>query len=350
MSNRDSDRISKVIIQAAPSGSGSFKQLVWCRVKIRKSLDEICHFMELTLPISEHDKIHKHDKVEIRCFNPLITDSNSMRRVTTVMVDEITNTADTSQKNLTVIGRSPARDIIDSKWSGQCLNQKKLEEVAQEIAQRFDIKVQRMPTNSSETGPVFSFAWENESPWTKLINEADNQGYILTSNEAGALYLWEVAKGVRDEGFFLSEGQNIRDIQYTQNGAEQFNEYIVRGNYMEAQQIDSTCKNKRILTINLTDINVQDEVLRRRARTEMLRRRENRTQVTVTGWGLNDHQIKNLGDTNRKEIFWNPNFLIPVKIPSLDLNANLLISQVEYMAEASTMTSALTLVNPEAYS
>ena len=340
---------SKVIIQAARPGSNSFNQLLWRKVKIRKSLDEICHYMELTLPASERDKIHKHDKVEIRCYNPLITDSDSLRRVTTVMVDEVTNAVDSSQKRLTVIGRSPARDIIDSTWSGWCLNQMKLEEVAQEVSRPFNIIVQRMPTNGPETGPVFSFSWENESPWTKLINEADNQGYIFTSNEAGDLYLWKAAVGVRDEGFFLVEGQNIRDIQSTQNGAEQFHEYVIRAFWKEARQLDHTCRNKRILTVNLTDPFIQEEVLERRARTEMLRRRENRTLVTVTGWGLSDPQIKALGNTYHKELFWNPNFLTPVRIPSIGLNDNLLISQVEYIAEPSAMTSALTLVNREAY-
>ena len=342
---------SSVIIQAAPPGSSSYKQLVWRKVKIRKSLDEICHYMELTLPVSEKEKINKHYKIEVWYHNSLITTPGSRQLVTTIMVDEITNTADSSQKNLTVIGRSPARDIIDSKWSSQGpLRNMKLEEIVKVIAQKFDIIVTRMPRNDPETGTVFSFSWENESPWTKLINEADNQGYIFTSDGAGILYIWKVAKSVRREKFILTEGQNIRDIQYTQNGAEQFNEYIIRANGKEANQTDSTCKNKRILTINLTDMFVQEEVLRRRARTEMLRRRENRTQVTVTGWGLSDWQIKNLGDTFEKDVIWGPNFLIPVKIPSLGLDDNLLISQVEHTAEASAMTSVLTLVNKEAYS
>jgi prophage tail gpP-like protein len=103
------------------------------------------------------------------------------------------------------------------------------------------------------------------------------------------------------------------------------------------------------MTINLTDLMVSEETMRRRALTEMRRRRENRTTVTVSGWGLSDSRIQALGETIRREIFWNPNFLIPVKLPSSGLDGNLLISQVEYQADASSMTTALTLVNPEAY-
>jgi prophage tail gpP-like protein len=306
--------------------------------------------MELILPVSEQKKVHKHDKIEVRYYNPLITDSDSLRRVTTILVDEITDATDTAQKNLSVVGRSPARDIIDSTWSDMIINQQTLEYVAGKIAEPFGIKVIRLPTNSPLTGPVHSFSWENESPWAKLLTEADNQGYIFTSDEGGNLNLWRVASGLRQEGFSLSEGQNIRDIRTTENGSEQFHKYIVRGSGQEAIKIDPTCKNNRVLTLNMTDFYVSEETLRRRALTEMYRRRENRTLVTVSGWGLSDQQIQALGgETIRKEVFWNPNFLIPVKIPSSFLNGNLLVSQVEYEADHSTMSCGLTLVNSEAY-
>jgi prophage tail gpP-like protein len=343
---------SKVVIQAAPSGGGVFQKLTWRKIKVRKSLDEICHYMELELPVSERHKIHKHDKIEVRLFSPYITleeNKDQTRRVTTIMADEITDSTDAAQKGLMIIGRSPARDIIDSTWSGTISGQQNLEYVAGKVAEPFGIKVQRMPTDSPETGPVSSFSWENESPWQKLIAEADNQGYIFTSNEAGNLYLWKVAVNIRDEDFSLSEGSNIRNIQTTENGAEQFHEYVVRSAGKEARQIDSACKNNRVMTINLTDLIVSEENLLRRALTEMRRRQENRTTVTVSGWGLSESHITAGGNTYQKEIFWNPNFLIPVKIPSSGLNGNLLISQVEYQADESSMTAALTLVNPEAY-
>jgi prophage tail gpP-like protein len=83
----------------------------------------------------------------------------------------------------------------------------------------------------------------------------------------------------------------------------------------------------------------------------MNRRKENRVTVTVPGWGLTDTQIKNnLGsDTSGKEIFWVPNLLIPVSMPSLGLNASLLIAEVEQEADQETMSSTITLVNRGAY-
>lgn len=340
----------KIIIMVLKAGEIEGTPILWRKVKVKKSLDEICHTMELELPASERNKVHRHDKIEVRLYSPIISreeNEKQTRRVSTILVDEITYSASAAQKSITVIGRSPARDIIDSQWSGMIGGQPTLENVIKEIAGRFHISATRMPTNSPETGPVFSFTWDCESPWAKLLNEAANQGYLFTSNEEGGLYLSRA--GLIHKPFFLSEQQNIRDMQTIENGSEQYREYIVYGNGKHARQIDDTCKNNRILTINMTDLSVDEEVLKRRALTEMSRRREIKTTVTVSGWGLSDEQMRALGSTEGKEIFWNPNFLIPVKIPSIGFDENLLISEVNYEADASSMTCSITLVKQDVY-
>jgi prophage tail gpP-like protein len=125
---------------------------------------------------------------------------------------------------------------------------------------------------------------------------------------------------------------------------------VVTGGYGEpARVIDHTCTNKRVLTIDLTNPGIEPSKLQRRAETEMRRRRENRVTVTVSGWGLTDMQIKTLGETEGKEIFWVPNLLIPISMPSLGLKANLLIAEVEQEADTKILSSTITLVNREAY-
>jgi prophage tail gpP-like protein len=339
--------MSRLIISNATSG----KELLWLHINIKKSLDDICHTLELEIPASERTKVHKHDKVEVRYENSLIKDSGGKRRITTVMVDEITAGADTSRHSVLVMGRSPARDIIDSTWSDFLMNMT-LYEITKKIGDKFGIACTNIPTNRGDpTTQVAMFTWENESPWTKLITEADSQGFILTSNEAGGLYIWQPEATVRQEGFHFTEGRNIKTIEWKENGAEQYHEYIVTGGFGDPVSIiDNTCNNKRVLTLDFTNPYIEPTKLRRRAETEMRRRRENRTTVTVSGWGLTDTQIKNLGVvTSGKEIFWVPNLLIPVRVPSLGLSANLLIAEVEQEADQETMTSTVTLVNREAY-
>jgi prophage tail gpP-like protein len=327
------------------------KELAWRSLKIKKSLDDICHTLTAEIDKGERLKVRRHDKIEARYENSAVRDSAAAggRRVTTVFVDEITADVDVSRHSVTVIGRSPARDIIDSSWSDKLSNMT-LREITRTIGGKFGIICDTFPVNKSDpTKAVKGFGWENESPWTKLIAEADAQGYILTSNEAGNLYLWPVAQAVREEGFHVTEKVNVKTAKWTENGAEQFHEYIVRGGNKNETIIDASCKNKRVLTIDMDDPQITADKLKRRAETEMRRRKETRTQVTVSGWGLTDTQIKKLGATSGKEIFFVPNILIPVRIPTLGLNATLLISEVEYEAAPDAFGAALTLVNRDAY-
>jgi prophage tail gpP-like protein len=335
----------KVIVKNATTK----QELLWRSVKIRKSLDEICHTLELELSPGERSKVRRHDKIKVECKNPLVFSTGGLELITTALVDEVTASSDVTKNSLTVVGRSPARDIIDSTWSDTCSDMT-LRQITRHIGNRFGIACDTFPLDPDPTKVVSAFGWENESPWTKLITESDNQGYIFTSNQAGGLYLWPVASTARSEGFHITEGVNVKNIRWTENGSEQFHEYVVSGGGGTARVSDPTCRGNRILTINLTDTAIGEATLSRRAKTEMNRRKETRTTVTVPGWGLADDQIKKLGtSTYKKELYWFPNSIIPVRIPTLGLDAKLLICELEMTATADTMGCDITLVNREAY-
>jgi len=344
---------NKVIVINVTRGS---RTLLWRHIKVRKSLDNICHTLELEIPSSEREHVRKHDLIEVRCYNPLFSAPARRPLVTTVRVDEVTASVAESTHNAMVLGRSPARDIIDSTWSGRVWpgdgRSNTLAFATYYIADRFGIATGWFPNVPNDpTSSVGYFSWRNESPWINLVTEAANQGFIITSNQAGGLYIWRVpaASSVRSEGFRIDEGQNVRSIEWRANGAEQFREYRVIRNMETVVEIDHTNDTNRVLTIDLSGISFNREDLRRRAITEIRRRREIRTTVTVSGWGLTDTQIRTLGDTNQRELFWSPNFLIPVDMPSLGLSESLLIAEVEHEADTQTMQSTITLVRREAY-
>lgn len=339
--------MSKIMVKNATQGV----ELIWRHLVVRKSLDEICHTLDLEIDPGERTKVRKHDKIEIRYANSLIKDSHEAggRRVTTVLVDEVTADADSQKHGVTVKGRSPARDIIDSTWSEDFADMTLLD-LVRAIGKKFGIQCHIFPADT-QTSNISAFRIENESPWVKLVSAADNDGLVFTSSEAGDLYLWKVAAVVRDEGFKLAEGVNVKTISWTENGSEQFHEYIVRGCWGESgHAIDPTCPSNRILTIDITDPDFPQASLQRRAETEMRRRKENRTTVTSPGWGLTDEQIIRLGAvTKGKEVFWVPNLLIPVIVPSIGLEAKLLISEVEQEAYPDAFGSTITVVNREVY-
>lgn len=344
--------MSKIVINVIPAGVGSKTTLQWNRVQIKKSLDEICHSLTLELPVSQKGLLNVHDTIEVRFYNKYITSNYGNLRVTTVRIDEITDTTDSGRKTITVLGRSPARDIIDSSWSDETKSATLLK-VVETIASKFDITVHHLPRGVDYTETIPALTWNCESPWTQLLNAADNQGYVLTSNEAGDLYL---TKSGRDAGywnFILEEGMNIKSVESTESGAEQFHEYVVVSgeapNAVTGRAVDTKCRNNRILTLNLSDFNFDQEKANRRAQVELYRRRKTTTKVTVSGWGLTDEQIKSFGDTKEKELFFNPNFLIPVYIPSAGLNSKMMINEVEYRADSHAFECTVSLVNPEVY-
>lgn len=340
--------MSKIVVNAAPAGTRNFKPLVWNKIQITKSLDEICHSLTLELPVNQRTNIAVHDKVEVRFYNKYITHNNGNLRVTTVLIDEITDTTDNGRKYITVLGRSPARDIIDSAWTGKAGGSDLLT-VAKSIAGQFDIIVDHLPRGQNNTETVSSFEWDCESPWTHLLNAADNQGCVFTSNEAGDLYLTKSGRDAEQWHFILAEGANIKSVETTEAGAEQYHEYVVVSSGVQGSAIDGRCKNKRILTLNLSDFNLDQEKAKRRALIELYRRRKRTIKVTVSGWGLTDEQIKSFSNTEEKELFFNPNFLIPVYIPSAGIDGKMMISEVEYRAEPTAFDCTISLVNPEVY-
>ena len=163
--------MSRIVINAASAGTDNFKPLIWNRVQITKSLDEICHSLTLELPVSQRSLIAVHDTLEVRFYNKYITHNNGNLRVTTVRIDEITDMTDNGQKYISVLGRSPARDIIDSTWTGSAGGSDLLT-VAQSVASKFGIIVHHLPRGQNNTETVSSL------PQTKPVI------YILQSRGA----------------------------------------------------------------------------------------------------------------------------------------------------------------------
>lgn len=324
----------------------------WSRVYVRKSLDEICSYIEVETSPLDRSRIHTHDKIQVRYWNDYMLrqpdPKNQTRPVATCFIDEIDLEVSAKRRSLVVNGRSSARDIIDSTWSGS-ISSAKLLAVVKEVAKPYGVKVWHMPTSSDGTKLVTDFSWENESPWQKLIQESDNQGYLINSNQLGELYVWPVATGSRPEPFSLDEGRGTISIKDRESGAEQFNTYIFKGDSKEVTKYDTGCRTKRMLTVNLSDRTLDEAALQRRIQTEMLRRRNRRVTVGLRNWGLSEAILERMGNLKEKEVLWELNFFTPVKVPSLELNTSMLVSQVEYRADPKALTCDVQLSKAEAY-
>lgn len=342
---RMSESVSVIITPRTGAASfGSSFALPWTRVYFRKSLDEICSYLEIETNPKERTRVKTHDQIQLRLSNGYVD-----RPVVTCYIDDIDSESSAKKKTMKITARSAARDIIDSTWSGSITSPKKLLEIVSIVAKPFGIKVYHMPKNTDGTKLVQSFEWENESPWQKLIQESDNQGYLITSNQVGDLYVWPVATGARLEGFSLVEGQGIVSIKDHESGSEQFNKYVFNGADKTATRTDSDCKTSRLLTLNLTDKELDAAALDRRIKTEMLRRRNRRLTIGVRNWGLPPDTLSKMTTFVEKEVLWEINFFTPVKIPSMGIDASMLVSQVEGRADGRSIACNIQLASPEAY-
>ena len=294
--------MSEIAVAVWSTPAQKYEDISWRRVMVRKSLDEICHYVEVEIPESERSLVHKHGIIQVRYLSRYITEGRDayagkygFHPVTTVYIDYIDEEAQKDTHGIVVTGRSAARDIIDSKWSGTIPGQPTLLQILRQIAGEFGLEeneVLCLPTTAGDiTKPVFSFSWETESPWAKLLTVADAQGLIITSSQLGGLYIEQPARSACSWGFAIEEGVNVRHPRRSESGMDQYHDYIVNCNGKQGTAVDVTCPNKRKLTINLSDFIIDQEKLDRRAKTEMLRRREDRVVCTLSGWGLTEAQI-----------------------------------------------------------
>lgn len=321
-------------------------KLTWSKLTIRKSMDELCSSIDVELRVEDFNQIQVHDRFGVyysyESQGRLIV---APRPVAMAFIDNIALESSAQSSLLRFNGRSAARDLIDSHWS-DTMPSGTLYEITKALGKRFNFDVDHLE-KSDPTQVIEDFTFENESPWQLIQSYAANQGFIITSSQIGGLYVWRVAALPREEGFSLDEGKNVVSLRSRQSGVKQFHSYIYKSDGEEATIQDELCSPARIFTTNLPESVTKDQLMRR-CQTEKRRRREFHIDVSVNSWGLSESQIKRLGSNLKgREIFWEINFLTPVKIPSMGINCNLLTSAVEYHADANNLSCDIQLSLPE---
>jgi len=336
-------------------GKGTAKEFIpnWTSLVGRKSLDELCHYIEIETDVADRKRIAKHMKFGIYYSRTVNKGLSIVRKpVLTGLVDNVDLESSSKRSSFKFNGRSAARNIVDSKWS-DTIKGKTLFGVVKAIGSKFGIECAMLGTGRTDTTAVIEeFAFENESPWELVQQEAANQGFLVTSNQIGGLYVWKLASGQNEWGFTVKEGENITSFKDSESGSNQFYKYILKADGIQEEGKDDTCLDTtRVLTLNLPDRDMKKEKLKRRVETEIRRRRERRISVGLASWALPSELIEaNSKRPGGNEIFWELNFLTPVQIPTLGIKDNLITSQVEYRADKASMSCDVQLSNPKEYS
>ena len=254
---------------------------------------------------------------------------------------------------LSVTGRDKAADLVDSsvnigKW--QFLNQDVLS-ICKELAAPFAVPV-TLGEGVTLPKPLKKFAINPGESSFEAIDRACRMAALLpVSDGMGGIVLGTGSNRVTS-GTRLEEGRNILEASGKYSLEGRFYKYICSGQHagdddingtqasaVQAQAIDAGVRQSRVLMVRAEGIVTKEAALRRanwEARVRLARAGE--VSVKVQGWMQDSGEI------------WKINQLVPLYAPMLSINADMLISEVNFSLDdnGGSITN-LSLRNPDAY-
>jgi prophage tail gpP-like protein len=254
-------------------------------------------------------------------------------------------------------GRSKTCDLIDCSpdFDTAELAGLDLAAVARKVCAPFGIEV-----DARVSGPTFAVAaaHHGETCW-KLIERLARQRQILVTDDPdGRLVLTQLAsERATDELVHPSDG--LLEIETVRDSSKRFSVYKVKAQagsrwadagsdegslpsalaHVEGEFRDNGVKRYRPKTI-LNEGAAKKAGALARAEYEARRNIGKALRFTATrvGWRQRDGAL------------WRPNMLVPCRVPSMNLGAELAIAEVHYKKGASGTTCDLELAPPEAFS
>lgn len=261
-----------------------------------------------------------------------------------------------SRHEVRATGRSKCQDLVDcsAEWPNNVINGGNAVDIATKLASYYGIKVTSNVTDLVAV-PQFTINW-GESP-QEIIDRISRWSALLYFDQPdGNLLLTRV--GTRRAASGISVGDNVEEAYYQRSVAERFSDYVGVSMTMSpvaelspdsgydsvtlATARDPDAANmryrKRIIIVESTMLATQQA--QRCIDWEMNRRygRSRQLFVTVDSWR----------DSSGK--LWEPNTLIPVNIPVLQLkNTELLLAEVTYIKDRNGTRARMVLMPKEAF-
>lgn len=254
------------------------------------------------------------------------------------------------QRSFAVSGKDKAGALVEcsailDRWS---FKQTTALEIARTVAAGFGISVKLQPGLSLPT-PLRKIAVNpGETAWDVIQRAAEASGLLVVSDGVGGLTL---TRSGTDRASELVEGFNVMTAAVSYNAAERFRRYVVLGH--RAGDDESTAGALRIRG-EATDEGVTrtDRVLLLRPQRGLTRSDANRladwnarnraamaemVTVTVQGWRQSNGDL------------WSVNTICPVRVQSIGVEGDLLISTVNYSLSEGGEVTELQLVRPDAF-
>lgn len=266
-------------------------------------------------------------------------------------VDKVAPELAEGGRRIQVDGRDRTAELVDcsadfdggSEWFAT-----PLEQIVADLCEPFGIAVvDQLPA----LDPFILFSLQpGETAWEAIERACRLRAVLAFATGAGELLLTRPTR--TREAETLREGVNVKSASATIDHSERFAEITVRGqqfgtdeayaelaSQMEGKAYDSAIRAQRKLLI-LAEGGVSDGSAQLRAQWEATTRAARATKVSIElqGW------------SQRSGKLWAPNQLVPVDIPSLELDGDLLISSVAFgLTDSEGSTTRLELMRADAF-
>ena len=308
----------------------------WKSAEVRASVDDLCASLRLDVTLPGTGK-----NLGITA-NTVIDVLIAGQAVYKMRLDSLTRSVSKDSHDISIEGRTLAREMIDSQYS-KTLSGLTLGEIAKRLCSDFKVPLKV----AAATKEVPDFSLECESPASALINAARTANLLLYPTQDGGLILSAPTKAAPVTA--LLYGKDLLSYEIVDEHALRFSEYCVKGyNYEEDEAISSKALDAGITHFRPMHL-VADKHGRgqggceRRAELERNRRlaRAHRIELTVQGWRYPT------GDAWR---LWDINTQVRVTIPPEGIDDVFLIGDRAFrLDDRGGHTTKLTVMKRDAF-
>lgn len=269
--------------------------------------------------------------------------------VITGYVDQVEGQIDEQVHEVTIAGRDKTADLVDcsavrksGQWRGS-----RIEQIAADLAAPFGVSVRA----EVDTGkPLASFALQaGESVFQAVDRAARLRALLLVSNAAGDLVITRA--GQERVSSRLELGVNLLALRAASDMRDRFATYTLLGQapgtdiysgalvaQIRAEAKDPGVSRYRPLIVTNDSPDVAATLQQRALWEASVRAAKSLTvEAELQGW----HHADGL---------WEPNHLVRVRAPSLSVDDELLITDVEFTKSERGTRTTLALTKPDAFS
>ncbi|MBD0845688.1 phage tail protein [Pectobacterium versatile] len=275
--------------------------------------------------------------------------------VLTGYVDQWSPMISRTRHEVRATGRSKCQDLVDcsAEWPNNVINMSDPIQLARKLAQPYGISVSSDVTGL-EAIPQFTLNWGESAQ--EIIDRVSRFSALLYYDlPDGNLYLTRV--GTKKAASGVAQGVNVETAYFSSSMDERFSEYIgvsmsitpvaeLGGNYSAVTLATARdpeagkMRNRKRIVIVESTMNATNQA-QRAIDWEMNRRygRSRQLNVTIDSW------------RDSAGALWEPNTLIPIKIPALDVaDEEWILAEVTYIRDAQGTHARMTLMPPAAFS